>query len=298
MAVRPQAPVPTRIEPTVTEPADVEVRSLRALRLRARLPRALAVGAVSLFALAGAKALLTNPGAASTQVRPTLASDPSVDAFAEAFTRAYLTWAPGRSEQREARLKPFLARDLDPDAGLSPPARTTREVDWAAVADRHRTGSTTAVTVVAELDGKRAYLSVPVHEGRRGFLVVRSYPALVGGPATDTSAGQPTEAEVENAQLRAVAERVVGNFLAGGRENLAADLAPDAVVSVPAERLEVSSIDSVTWAAPGRRVAVQLRAKDGDGAGWTLRYELEVVRRERWYVRAIEDDPNGGADES
>ncbi len=282
----------------MTGRARSDVRSLRALRLRARLPRLLGAAAVGLFALAGVKALFTEPGVASTQARPSVAGNPSVEAFAEGFARAYLTWRPGRAEEREARLRPYLARDLDPDAGLSPVPKASGYVDWTAVAARRRRGTTTVVTVVADLGGRRTYLSVPVRHDRRGFLVVRSYPALVGGPPADLSPAPPSEPEVEDGRLRAVAERVVTNYLAGERQNLAADLAPDAVVSLPAERLKVSSVDSVVWAAPGRRVSVQVRARGGDGAGWTLRYELAVVRRERWYVRAIGNDPKEDTDES
>ena len=38
-------------------------------------------------------------------------------------------------------------------------------------------------------------------------------------------------------------------------------------------------------------VAVEVSAADAAGTLWTLRYELAVVHRDRWYVRAIEPDP-------
>ena len=38
-------------------------------------------------------------------------------------------------------------------------------------------------------------------------------------------------------------------------------------------------------------MAVEVDAADDAGMQWTLRYELTVVHRERWYVRAIEPDP-------
>jgi hypothetical protein len=100
-----------------------------------------------------------------------------------------------------------------------------------------------------------------------------------------------TEAEVEDADLRAVCDRAVRNYLAGARRNLAADLADGAVVSLPPKRLRVGSVESVNWVAPGRRVAVQVRAEEEDGAVWMLRYELAVVRHERWYVRQLHVDP-------
>ena len=74
------------------------------------------------------------------------------------------------------------------------------------------------------------------------------------------------------------------------RDNLRADLDRGAVVSLASAAMTVRSTDSVTWAAP-RRVAVTIAAEDVEGAEWTLRYELSVVRRDRWYVRAISIDP-------
>ncbi len=80
------------------------------------------------------------------------------------------------------------------------------------------------------------------------------------------------------------------NYLAGERTDLLADLDPAAVVSLPTAALEVRSLRSITKAA-GDRVAVEVVAADEAGTQWTLRYELTVVHRDRWYVRAIEPDP-------
>ena len=101
---------------------------------------------------------------------------------------------------------------------------------------------------------------------------------------------RPTEQDVDDPELRAVSERAVRNYLAGQRRNLAADLADGAIVALPSKRLTVESVESITWAA-GRRVAVQVRASDAGSATWTLRYELAVVRRERWYVRSLHVNP-------
>jgi len=38
-------------------------------------------------------------------------------------------------------------------------------------------------------------------------------------------------------------------------------------------------------------VPVEVSAADSTGTQWTLRYELTVVHRDRWYVRAIETAP-------
>jgi hypothetical protein len=54
--------------------------------------------------------------------------------------------------------------------------------------------------------------------------------------------------------------------------------------------LDVRSVRSITKAADDR-VAVEVAAADDAGIQWTLRYELTVAHRGRWYVRAIEPDP-------
>jgi hypothetical protein len=132
---------------------------------------------------------------------------------------------------------------------------------------------------------------VPVARNERGFLRVPSYPALVGPPAASTTAEEAQGDDVEDAALRTVAERAVRNYLAGDKRDLLADLAPEAVVSLPPQRLELRAVREVTWATPGRTAAVLVEARDEGGGDWTLRYELEVRKRDRWYVRSLHVDP-------
>jgi hypothetical protein len=273
----------------VSGPVPVEARSLRALRLRARLPRALATTAVVLLALAGLRALIEGTPPAPAKERVLVAGDQTVGAFAESFARAYLSADPVQPELRETRLAGFLSRGLDTDAGLV--ANETHEVGWTAVVNQVQRGPRTTVTVAVELGGETVNLAVPVERDERRFLAVAGYPALVGPPAHDSGIAPPNEDEVEDPRLLAVCERAVRNYLAGERRDLAADLTGDAVVSLPSRELTVRSVESVTWAVPGRRTAVQLQAGDPDGASWTLRYELAVVHRDRWYVRSLHTDP-------
>jgi hypothetical protein len=274
----------------VTGPVRLEARSLRALRWRARLPRLLALGCVALLALAGLRAALAPTAAPPTAQGPTAGADQAVQSFAEGFARAYLSWDPDDPELREQRLSAFLSQALDSDGGFSP-SGLAREVNWTAVVAERRAVRATTVVVVAEVDRELVYLAVPVDRDERGFMSVAAYPALVGAPASNADIEPPAEEELEDSELRAVCERAVRNYLAGERRNLAADLADGAVVSLPARSLRVDSVESVTWVAPGRRVAVQLQAEQTGGTQWTLRYELDVMRRERWYVRQLHVDP-------
>jgi Conjugative transposon protein TcpC len=264
-------------------------RSLRALRWRARAPRIAFWAVLALLLAAGLRAAVATPAQGPGEPRAAPAYDQAAGAFAEGFARVYLRADPARPEQREQLLGAYLAGSLEPDAGLADGRERT--VGWTAVVSQQRAGGRLAVTVAAELDGELVHLAVPVERDGRGFLSVPAYPALVGAPAANEDAQLEAEREVEDEQLRTVATRAVTNYLAGARRNLLADLAPDAVVSLPALRLAVRSVDELTWVAPPRRAAVQVQAEDRAGARWTLRYELGLVRRERWYVRSLAVDP-------
>ncbi len=117
-------------------------------------------------------------------------------------------------------------------------------------------------------------------------------PALVGPPARTTKGAAPPEAEVEDHQLRTLGARVVRNYLAGEHDDLAADLHPRAVVSLPELRLDVQSIDAVTWVTEPRRLAVAVTAAAHRHPRLALRYELSVSRAGgRWLVRTVHTNP-------
>ena len=216
--------------------------------------------------------------------------EPAVEAFAQGFARAYLTVDPARPEARERTLSAYLADPLEPDAGLAP-GRAAQRVLSTTVAGERRERQRTLVTVAAETDRGLLHLAVPVARDARGFLAVASYPALVGPPPLARDLRAPDEDDVEDPALRAVAERAVRNYLAGRRDDLLADLAPGAVASLPERPLRLRSTDAITWARRPGLVAVEVEAADPSGQRLTLRYELTVARRDRWYVRAIEGDP-------
>jgi Conjugative transposon protein TcpC len=265
---------------------------LRGVRLRARAPRLALYGVLGLLAVAGLRAALApaREGPPPPAVIRPQGDDLAASSFAEAFARTYLTWGEDEAE-RERLLAPFLAAGLEPDGGLRPAAGASQQVLWTAVAGAERVGSRTLVVVAVRTTAATLELSVPVERDDRGFLYVSGYPALVGPPASAAGAVAPGERPVEDRKLLAVVDRALRNYLSGARTNLMADLSPDAVVSLPSERLDVRDVGEVTWAVPGRRVAAQVDALDARGTAWTLRYELEVRRRDRWYVRSVQVNP-------
>jgi hypothetical protein len=281
---------------------ELTTRSLRTVRLTAAAPRALALALVALLAAAGLRVIVAGPPAApaAPAVRPAPPPDFAAQAFAQSFAHDYLTWsAKGGPDEREARLRTYLGDTLDGTAGLTPADGTSQTVAWTAVGGVRRTDHGQAVLIVAQTSNGQVHLTVPVSRDGHGFLGVAGYPALVGPPPTNTKdpAGSiGTQQEVEDPELLRVAGRAITNFLAGAQENLLADLTPDAVVSLPERRLRVTDVRQVTWVRAQRTIAVEVEAQDSRGDSWTLRYELEVRRSDRWYVRWLHVDPTTGGE--
>lgn len=267
-------------------------RSARATRALSHGPRLLVLSAVGVLAIAGARNAIAGPNRPLPAAHaPALAQDLVAEGFAQSFVRAYLTWDARRPELHAKQVAPYVSQALDPGAGLQPGDRGSQGVLWtAAVQDRPASGRVRVITVAAQTTRSLFHLAVPVQRDARGFLIVARYPSLVGPPVSDPAQKISAENEVEDSALRTVAKRTVTNYIEGGRDNLRADLDRAAVVSLPTAALRVRAVDAVTWAAP-RQVAVTVSAEGAEGAVWTLRYELSVVRRDRWYVRTISLDP-------
>ena len=271
--------------------------SHRRLRLNgalARAPRWLVLAGVVIFGAAGVRATFA-PRVPTPVLRSratTAATDFAAEAFAQAFARAYLSWSPGTSDQHDAAVARFASSQLDAGAGLRPPQTGAQTVDWTAVAGDSPRGTTRVVSVLVGTTNGDLTLAVPVQRDVRGLLSVATYPALIGPPPADPQPPELDEAEVEDDALAAVARRVVTNYLARSAQNLAADLAPDAVVVMPAEALHATRFHDITWARPRRDVAVVVGARGAGGLQMTLRYELAVVHSAgRWLVRAVEINP-------
>jgi hypothetical protein len=269
------------------------VRPARTTRRLARVQSRIAIGALLVLAAVGVKATvaprtapMTATAAPATDVR-----DITAQGFAQAFARAYLSWDARDPGQHQRQVAPFLSGSLDGDGGLQVPARGRQQVLWStAIQDQPDARRDRVIIVAAQTTRQLLYLAVPVHRTDRGFLVVRQYPSLVGPPVSDPTVAPAEEPDVTDDGLRAVAQRAITNYLAGERTNLLADLDAGAVVSLPTATLDVRSVRSITQAAPSR-IAVELSAADAAGTQWTLRYELAVVHRDRWYVRTIQTAP-------
>lgn len=266
----------------VGERVELVRRSARLERLRALAPRYLFVAAVAITSLVGLRELVS-PEKAPAPPSARVGSDYALEDFAQGFARAYLAYDAARPQVRERALRPYLPEELDAGAGLTPPERGSRAVEWVRVAQNQEALAGGRIVVVAAgIAGESlpTYLAVPVERTSEGAITLTGYPSIVGSP-TIAGAELVAREEVEDRDVLIVAERVVRNYLAGEDANLAADLAPDAAVAIPAQRFEVESVEEVAWAAGADSGAVlaTVSARDEAGGLWTLTYELGVERR-------------------
>jgi Conjugative transposon protein TcpC len=269
-------------------------RSARVERLRARAPRYLLWAFLALTSAVGVREIVSPPEPAAPAARPAEV-DHAAESYAVEFARAYLAFDARRPQERERRLRGLVPDELAPDAGFLPRSGS-RHVMWAEVAHvRESAAGGRIVVVAAQTDAEPSpvYLAVPVTRKSNGDLVLTAYPALVGPPAV--ARGElPDREEVDDREVAAVARRVVTNYLAGEPANLAADLLPQAEVSLPPAPLRVRGAAEIAWAdgSESEAVLVTVEAADEAGASYTLTYELGIERRRgRPYVSFIETVP-------
>ncbi len=264
------------------ERVDVVRRSARVERLRAQAPRWLLIATLAITSLVGVRELIS-PSKADTAVSASPGSDHALEEFAQGFARAYLSYDSARPELRERALARYGVDALDSGAGLTPPTRGAQEVTTTQIAQNQEALAGGRIVVVAagfSDDREPVYLAIPVSRLGSGAITLSGYPSLVGPPLS-AGAELPDREEITAPDVVEVAERVLGNYLAGERSDLAADLTPEASVSLPAQRLAVTSVEEVVWAdsPDSGAVLATVVAEDDGGTTWTLTYELGVERR-------------------
>jgi hypothetical protein len=270
----------------------VVVQRVWRARVSGRVPRIAFTVLVGVLVLIGLRSLVQGSTASVTTARSVSRTDLGAEAFAERFTRAYLTWDSSRPEDHARAVEAFTADGLERGAGYQPPSRGAQTAVWtAAIRDEAVRRGLRIVTVAAETTDSPYVVSVPVQRDRWGRLAVSRYPALVGAPPLARNA-DPGEGEpVDDGPLESVVRRAISNYLTLQAANLRADLDGRALITLPAAPMRVDAVEPPTWVGPGR-VETLVRASAG-GASWMLSYELRVVKRDRWYVRSIETDSRG-----
>lgn len=257
--------------------------SARYGRLRARAPRYAFIAVVLVLCLAGLRAIVlpASPGAPAEE---SASVDFAEQSFALAFSHAYLTYGAARPEEREAALEPFTGSGFELGAGFTPPSAGSQRVQWADVAQVQRPlAGGVIITIAAKLSTAAipVYLSVPVDRSRGGAIYLAAYPSFVGPPLTSAppaarAGGEP----VHEAEVSALVKRALSNYLAGDAENLSADLADAATVTLPTNPLRLQGVDELDWVSGngGGAVLATVEASDPRGGAYTLRYEVGVGR--------------------
>lgn len=250
---------------------------------------------IGLLLIRGAGSILGSPRVETPKGQGgTGLADPARDALAVGFARAYLSGASPRS------LAPFLAEGARVDRGWPAPGGGG-EVAQAAVSGTENLGGGRAVlTVACELrDARTLYLAVPISRSRAGEVAVQGAPWIVAGPSTaGVAAERPRPlAGPGAAAIGMLVEKFVPAYLVASRSSdLAYLVAPGISIRPLGGSLEVLSLAPVAQLGDGegrrRTVVAAGRFRDpASGAVYRLAYRLALVRRERWYVRAVEGAP-------
>lgn len=260
--------------------------SARYGRLRARLPRYAFLAFVSVMCLAGVHSILAPVHPAPAASDDGGAIDYAEQSFATAFTRVYLSFDSARPQEHEAALAPFVSSGLEADGGFNPPGVGSQQVEWAEVAQvQHPLAGGSIVTVVAALSTERepVYLSVPVRRISGGAIALAGYPSFVGPPLSSAPESEESDREsVADGEVTRLVKRALANYLAGNAEDLAADLAQAATVTLPPNQLRLRSVEELVWVTGtgGGAVLATVSAGDVNGGTYTLRYEVGLRRVE------------------
>ncbi len=259
-------------------------------------PRLRGVGRLALWALValllfrGTAAVVSGPARQPVPARATAATlDDASAAFAVRFARAYLADPSARS------LAGYFAQGSAP-LPASVPASWGQEVVQAEVAGRQGLGNRRAiVTVSCELLGGRAlYLAVPIVRDDAGEVAALGAPSLVAVPEVaqvDAERPEPLSG-AEAGAIGELADKFLAAYVASDTPaDLSYYVAPGSSVEPLGGLSLVGEPNTSTIGSEGGRqtVLATVRVRDEEtDVTYPLSYRLELVKRERWYVSAVE----------
>jgi hypothetical protein len=284
-------------------------RSTTPGELLSRLGRALlwlAVVVVIVRGLAGI--VVTQPRPASSRGAPSAPvwPDDAAQAYAVEFAAAYLHVDAGDGGEAPRAALAELAAPEILDALLPQLDGDTARQDVVSV---NATGATildadhALVSVAARVSGRpprTVRLTVPIARDAHGGLVVYDLPSLAPGPQR-ADAGPPVGAPIaseERAAIGDVLARFLRAYVSGDRAGLAYLVPSGTRVGATGGGFELLDVGSlITLGATtgrSRLVLATVHVRDrASRATYTLRYRVRLVRRDRWYVAAINDPGKG-----
>lgn len=248
---------------------------------------------IALLLVRGLGAVLApTPASAPAQRAGTRAYEQASAALAVRFARAYL------GDPAPRALAPLLAEGARVGGGRAAIGGSAEVAQAEVAATQELGGGRAVLTVACDLrDGRAVYLAVPISRSRAGEAAVSGAPWVVAAPsAAGVAAGRPRPiAGPDAGAIRALVGKFIPAYLSARRAGaLTYLLAPGAAVTPLAGSLEPrggSVSVAQLGAGEGRRRAVAAAGRFRDrasGAVFRLAYRLELVRRDRWYVRAVE----------
>lgn len=282
-----------------TQPAGMRTRrrvSVRGLRWRGSYNRHLLTVAIVIAASFAMWRQLDPPERLIIRSAPVVVPDPGAQDLARQYAQAFLSFDASDPQRRADHLQ-ALTMSGDVAAEVFRPGTGSRTITDTSIvqATRHTGGGIRYVVAASSHGGPRIYLAVTVGRDTDGRLAVVGAPAIVGGPILAKAAQGGVGRQVGDPAVLAVTERALGNYLAGSTDNLAADVATDAVISVPDIPVRLVRV-LAQQTEPGARSAVVVTAlvQGPDGEQLQLAYELLLAQEGgRWVVGAINDDPTG-----
>jgi hypothetical protein len=227
--------------------------------------------------------------------------DDAARAFAVQFATAYLTHAPGADPVAYARrvdgfASAELADKLAPAFAWRAPAQALQAAIVGGIVrlDGRRALITVAATLTTGGGQATRWLTVPIARDDRGGLVVYDLPSFAAGPAR--AAGGPVQGDPlfgpDSGAITDVVSRFLRAYLVGDTGALAYLSAPGTRIAATTGGLRLLDVDSIETAAPasagGRVLLVAVSARDlVSRVTYALRYRVQLVSRDRWYVAAI-----------
>jgi len=279
--------------------------SMTPRELLRRLGRALLWLTVAVVLIRGLAGVLEapKPSDAPRAVRATGAvwPDEATRAYAVEFAARYLTIDPDPSNRSGAGAGELVAPEIT--AALTPTVdgdTAPQEVESATVVGATRLdGQRALITVAARVRSEQPRvirLSVPMARDGRGGLVVNDLPSLAAAPSRAGVGPQAGEALLgdERSAIEDVLTRVLRAYVSGDRNGLTYLVPAGTRIAASAGGFELLDLDSVialdTTAGRERLVLATARVRDqASRAIYALRYRVRLVRRDRWYVAAIND---------
>jgi hypothetical protein len=248
---------------------------------------------IALLLVRGLGAVLAPTSAsAPTQRAGGKGPDPASAALAVRFARAYLDDPAPRA------LAPFLAEGVRAGGGPAPEVPGAQVVQAEVSASKELGDGEVLLTVACDLRNRRAvYLAVPISRSGAGEVAVSGAPWVVAAPSVagvEAERPRPLAGPDGGAIRRLVAKFLPAYLAARSAPDLSYLLAPGAAVVPLAGALEpLGAAGSVSQLGEGegsrRTVLASGRFRDpASGAVYRLAYRLELVRRNRWYVRSVE----------